>query len=82
MYEFTKESYNKLEGSGIYIFYHNEIPIYVGQTKDFKKRLYQHYYQTFTSKSPRPLYEYLRNHEDEITFDVFPTNKLDEEEKG
>ncbi len=40
MYEFTKESYNKLEGSGIYIFYHNETPIYVGQTKDFKKRLY------------------------------------------
>ena len=81
MYEFTKESYNKLEGSGIYIFYHNGTPIYVGQTKDFKKRLYQHYYQTFTSKSPRPLYEYLRNHEDEITFDVFSTNKLDEEEK-
>ena len=81
MYKFTKESYNKLEGSGIYIFYHNGTPIYVGQTKDFKKRLYQHYYQTFTSKSPRPLYEYLRNHKDEITFDVFSTNKLDEEEK-
>ena len=81
MYKFTKESYNKLEGSGIYIFYHNGTPIYVGQTKDFKKRLYQHYYQTFTSKSLRPLYEYLRNHEDEITFDVFPTNKLDAEEK-
>lgn len=81
MYKFTKESYNKLEGSGIYIFYHDGTPIYVGQTKDFKKRLYQHYYQTFTSKSPRPLYEYLRSHEDEITFDVFPTNKLDEEEK-
>ena len=81
MYEFTKESYNKLEGSGIYIFYHNDIPIYVGQTKDFKKRLYQHYYQTFSSKSPRPLYEYLRNYKDEIMFDVYPTEERDEEEK-
>lgn len=81
MYKFTKESYNKLEGSGIYIFYHNETPIYVGQTKDFKKRLYQHYYQTFTSKSPRPLYEYLRNYKDEIMFDVYPTEERDEEEK-
>ena len=81
MYEFTKESYNKLEGSGIYIFYHNEVPIYVGQTKDFKKRLYQHYYQTFSNKSPRPLYEYLRNYKDEITFDVYPTEERDEEEK-
>ena len=81
MYEFTKESYNKLEGSGIYIFYHNEIPIYVGQTKDFKKRLYQHYYQTFSNKSPRPLYEYLRNYKDEIMFDVYPTEERDEEEK-
>lgn len=81
MYEFTKESYNKLEGSGIYIFYHNDIPIYVGQTKDFKKRLYQHYYQTFSNKSPRPLYEYLRNYKDEIMFDVYPTEERDEEEK-
>ena len=81
MYEFTKESYNKLEGSGIYIFYHNEIPIYVGQTKDFKKRLYQHYYQTFSNKSPRPLYEYLRNYKDEIMFNVYPTEERDEEEK-
>lgn len=81
MYKFTKESYNKLEGSGIYIFYHNEIPIYVGQTKDFKKRLYQHYYQTFSNKSPRPLYEYLRNYKDEIMFDVYPTEERDEEEK-
>ena len=81
MYEFTKESYNKLEGSGIYIFYHNEVPIYVGQTKDFKKRLYQHYYQTFSNKSPRPLYEYLRNYKDEITFDVYPTEERDEEER-
>lgn len=81
MYEFTKESYNKLEGSGIYIFYHNDIPIYVGQTKDFKKRLYQHYYQTFSNKSPRPLYEYLRNYKDEIMFDVYPTEERDEEER-
>ena len=81
MYEFTKESYNKLEGSGIYIFYHNDIPIYVGQTKDFKKRLYQHYYQTFSNKSPRPLYEYLRNYKDEIMFDVYPTEERDEKEK-
>lgn len=36
MYNFTKGCYNMLSGAGVYIFYHKDSVLYVGQTGDFK----------------------------------------------
>lgn len=81
MYKFTKDSIANLSGAGIYIFYHKGIPIYVGQTKNFRNRLSTHYHEAFTREISDDLHFYMRYYQDEIMFDVFPTEERLEEEK-
>lgn len=80
MNKFIEGCYTELSGSGVYIFYHGETPLYVGQTNDFKRRIYQHYFAAFKDNSPRPFYEYIREHKDEIIFETFQVENRDEEE--
>lgn len=74
MYNFTKGCYNMLSGAGIYIFYHKDSVLYVGQTGDFKKRIYQHWQAAFIANDDSPLYDYIRMNSNEITFEVIEDN--------
>lgn len=38
----TKDDFNNLPKMGIYVFYENDLPIYVGRTNRMKKRLNEH----------------------------------------
>lgn len=81
MIPFTENCYKTLSGFGVYIFYHNNLPLYVGQTNDFKRRISQHYTEAFKNNSSRPFYEYIRKYKEEITFEILQTEKREEEEK-
>ena len=80
MYQFTKGCHQNLSGSGVYLFYHNNLLLYVGQTNDFRKRIYQHYYAAIIKEANFPFYSYLKEHKDEITFEIIQEeNRLSKE---
>lgn len=80
MYKFTKGCHKILSGSGVYLFYHNNLLLYVGQTDNFRKRIYQHYYAAIIKETNFPFYSYLKEHQDEITFEIIQEeNRLSKE---
>ena len=82
MYKFTKGCHKILSGSGVYLFYHNNLLLYVGQTDNFRKRIYQHYYAAIIKETNFPFYSYLKEHQDEITFEIIQEeNRLSKEKE-
>ena len=81
MYQFTEGCHKTLSGSGVYLFYHNNQLLYVGQTNDFKKRIYQHYYAAMVKETNFPFYTYLKEHSGEITFDIIQEENRMEKER-
>lgn len=81
MYQFIEGCHKTLSGSGIYLFYHNDLLLYIGQTNDFKKRIYQHYYAAMVKETNFPFYTYLKEHSGEITFDIIQEENRIEKER-